>query len=75
MPKLSPEAEAIWNAYSTMADLYNCEVTQAEMLASALRTAAEQFYERWNCHCCAECAEHLRSIANELDTSESLQPS
>ena len=72
MPKLSPEAEAIWNAYSTMADLYNCEVTQAEMLASALRTAAKQFYWDWNGHCCAE---HLKSIANELDTSESLQPS
>ena len=69
MPKLSPEAEAVWDAYATMADLYNCEVTEAEMLASALRTAAKQFHESWNGHCCAY---HLESIANELDTSESL---
>jgi len=67
MSELSPQAQAVWDAYGTLADLYNCEVTEAEMLAAALRTVAEQFYFDWNGMCCAE---HLKEIARELDASE-----
>jgi len=39
---LSPTAQAVLDAYFTHADLLNREVTHEEMLAAALRAAAEK---------------------------------
>jgi hypothetical protein len=39
---LSPAAQAVLDAYFTHADLLNREVTHEEMLAAALRAAADQ---------------------------------
>lgn len=42
MADLSPAAQAVLDAYCTEADLRNREVTDCEMLAAALRAAADQ---------------------------------
>lgn len=42
MTELSPAAQAVLDAYCTEADLRNREVTDHEMLAAALRAAADQ---------------------------------
>jgi hypothetical protein len=42
MTELSPAAQAVLDAYYTHADLLNREVTHEEMLAAALRAAADQ---------------------------------
>jgi hypothetical protein len=42
MTELSPQAQAVLDAYFTHADLLNREVTHEEMLAAALRAAADQ---------------------------------
>ena len=42
MAELSKEAQAVLDAYFTHADLLNREVSHEEMIAAALRAAAEQ---------------------------------
>jgi hypothetical protein len=42
MPDLSPPAKAVLDAYFTHADLLNREVSHEEMLAAAIRAAANQ---------------------------------
>jgi len=42
MTDLSPAAQAVLDAYFTYADLLNREVSHEEMLAAALRAAADQ---------------------------------
>jgi hypothetical protein len=41
-PPLSPAAQAVLDAYFTHADLLNREVSNEEMIAAALRAAADQ---------------------------------
>jgi hypothetical protein len=42
MTELSPQAQAVLDAYFTHADLLNREVSNEEMIAAALRAAADQ---------------------------------
>jgi hypothetical protein len=42
MTDLSPAAQAVLDAYFTLADLLNLEVSHEEMIAAALHTAADQ---------------------------------
>jgi hypothetical protein len=42
MTDLSPAAQAVLDAYFTLADLLNREVSHEEMIAAALHTAADQ---------------------------------
>ena len=42
MTNLSPAAQAVWDAYCTEADRLDREVSYEEMLAAALRAAADQ---------------------------------
>jgi hypothetical protein len=42
MTDLSPQAQAVLDAYFNHADLLNREVSHEEMLAAALRAAADQ---------------------------------
>jgi hypothetical protein len=42
MTDLSPSAQAVLDAYFTHADLLNREVSHEEMIAAALRAAADQ---------------------------------
>ena len=42
MSNISPAAQAVLDAYFTHADLLNREVTHEEMLAAALRAAADE---------------------------------
>ena len=50
MTDLSPAAQAVLDAYFTHADLLNREVSHEEMLAAALRAAADQCKIEWNYH-------------------------
>jgi hypothetical protein len=78
MADLSPAAQAVLDAYFTHADLLNREVTYEEMLAAALRAAANQFdrpkrsdaHTLWNegfKHAQNVCRADLLNIADELE--------
>ena len=57
---LSPEAQAVLDAYFTHADLLDREVSHEEMLAAALRAAADQLDHATSAHT-------LYAIADELE--------
>ena len=57
---LSPEAQAVLDAYFTHADLLDREVSHEEMLATALRAAADQLDHATSAHT-------LYAIADELE--------
>ena len=57
---LSSEAQAVLDAYFTHADLLNREVSHEEMLAAALRAAADQLDHATSAHT-------LYAIADELE--------
>jgi len=67
MTDLSPAAQAVLEAYFTHADLLNREVSHEEMLAAALRAAADQLInvkwsvEMWELH------RDFHAIATELE--------
>ena len=44
MAELSKEAQAVLDAAFTLADNLDCDVTEAEMIAAALRAAADQLF-------------------------------
>ena len=79
MTDLSPAAQAVLDAYWTLADLLNREVSHDEMLAAALRAAADQvvpetnlpkyasFYEEAIQEACQDAREALLAIAAELE--------
>ena len=58
MSDLSPSAQAVLDAAINVAE------SPDEIAAAALRAAAEQFFTDWDGMCCAE---HLKSIASELE--------
>jgi hypothetical protein len=61
MTDLSPAAQAVLDAYFTHADLLNREVSHEQMIAAALRVAADQVvYNR-------VCRMELHLIADELE--------
>jgi hypothetical protein len=66
MTDLSPQAQAVLDAYFNHADLLNREVSHEEMLAAALRAAADQVHHHWDG---MECVDHLCAIAAELDNT------
>ena len=57
---LSPAAQAVLDAFICCP----VEVSNQLALAAALRAAADQFFTDWDGMCCAE---HLKSIAAELE--------
>ena len=56
---LSPAAQAVLDAYFTHADLLNREVSHEEMIAAALRAAADQVVP--------DAANYLRAAINSPD--------
>ena len=60
MTTFSPAAEAVLDAFICCP----VEASNQLALAAALRAAADQFFTDWDGMCCAE---HLKSIAAELE--------
>jgi hypothetical protein len=60
---VSAKTQAVLDAYFTHADLLNREVSHEEMLAAALRAAADQLDHATSAHT-------LYAIADELEVSE-----
>ncbi len=63
MTDLSPAAQAVLGAYFTHADLLNREVSHEEMIAAALRAAADQVIPSDPCGnaCCIREWEQIRA--------------
>jgi len=69
MTDLSPQAQAVLDAYFNHADLLNREVSHEEMLAAALRAAADQLREAYANEEYVDSADDwLDDIAAELET-------
>jgi hypothetical protein len=70
MTDLSPAAQAVLDAYFSHADLLNREVSHEEMIAAALRAAADQMgcYQSKRFLYSIADAIKLRNIAAELET-------
>jgi hypothetical protein len=62
---LSPAAQAVLDAAFTLADNLDRDVTEAEMIAAALRAAADHIYHDWSAF---NCIDALCEIAAELET-------
>ena len=71
MTDLSPAAQAVLDAYFSHADLLNREVSHEEMIAAALRAAADQMgcYQSKKFLYSIADAMKLRNIAAELDNN------
>jgi hypothetical protein len=74
MSELSPAAQEVLDAYYTYADLLNREVSHEEMLAAALRAAADQvrFHNQLGLNAYgghAQAQNQLLAIADELEGS------
>jgi len=65
MTTLSPAAQSVLDAYYTEADRLDREVSHEEMLAAALRAAADGCDPDW---LALTVLHHLHSITNELET-------
>ena len=63
MTDLSPAARAVWEAFRQF-DEAGMHVDYDVKIAAVLRAAADQFFTDWDGMCCAE---HLKSIAAELE--------
>lgn len=64
MTGLSPQAQAVLDAYFTHADLLSREVSNEEMIAAALRAAANHIDHDWSAF---NCIDSLYEIAAELE--------
>jgi len=64
MTDLSPAAQSVLDVYCTEADRLNREVSHEEMLAAALRAAADGCDPDW---LALTVLHHLHSIADELE--------
>jgi hypothetical protein len=67
MTDLSPAAQAVLDAAFTLADNLDRDVTDTEMIAAALRAAADQFNSVEAMPGALFCRNKLLAIANELE--------
>lgn len=70
MAELSPQAQAVLDAYCTHADLLNREVSHEEMLAAAIRAAADQVVPANGSRRNNEIRADLLAIAAELEGTD-----